>query len=219
MTQLTSQLLIFPHTTYTIETIATALNVLPDSIWAVTDEKSIKIDTIRRLQQELSTSSAGNQTRHVVLYPAEIITNQAQQALLKLIEEPPENTQIILVTSSPNKLLATIKSRCELILLDSDNYGASQDVDEEIKELFFQIIGSTVGERVEIAARYKDRAEAIVLCNKMVSFLHQELKNKNTMLETRQITKNITHLLKTIKYFEANVNTLLAVENCFFELN
>lgn len=110
----TSQILVFARPDYSLAAIADALAVLPDSIWAITDEKSIKIDTIRRLQQELSTTSASDRTRQVVIYPAEKITEQAQQALLKIIEEPPVNTQITLVTTSVSSVLPTIQSRCRV---------------------------------------------------------------------------------------------------------
>ncbi|MCD8484777.1 hypothetical protein LRY60_04230 [Candidatus Woesebacteria bacterium] len=97
---------------FDLAALAAHLEVSPDTIWALTDEKSIKIDSIRRLQQELSTAPATKGIRHVAIFPAERITQQAQQALLKLIEEPPARTQITLATSAVTQVLPTIQSRC-----------------------------------------------------------------------------------------------------------
>ncbi len=110
--QLTSQIVVFARPDFDLAALATHLEVSPDTIWALTDEKSIKIDSIRRLQQELSTASATKGIRHVAIFPAERITQQAQQALLKLIEEPPERTQMTLATSAVTQVLPTIQSRC-----------------------------------------------------------------------------------------------------------
>jgi len=179
--------------------------------------ESIKIKTIRDTKEQLSYGAyQAKETRYFVFLAAHLTTIPAQNALLKSIEEPPQNTQIILVSSEPGKLLETIQSRCELILLDADNF--KNEDNHEINEFYFQIIGSTHGERISIATKYKDRVEALKLCNQLVNFLHQELKNPKSKIENKQIIKGILSLLETIKYLEANVNPLLAMENCFFEL-
>lgn len=181
--------------------------------------ESIKIKTVRDTKEQLSFGAyQANQTRYFVFLDAHLTTIPAQNALLKSIEEPPINTQIIFVTNSPNKLLETIQSRCQLVILDSDNYVNEQEDNKEVKDLYFQIIASNPGERISLASNYKDRADALKLCNQLVDFLHKELKNKNSKLKTKQITQSISKSLETIKYLEANVNALLAIENCFFEL-
>lgn len=51
----------------------------------------------------------------VVIYPADRMTHEAANALLKTLEEPGPHARLILATSSPTALLATIKSRCLII--------------------------------------------------------------------------------------------------------
>jgi hypothetical protein len=53
----------------------------------------------------------------VLILPGERITLPAQQALLKLLEEPPENTSIVIPVQSRQSLLPTIQSRCVAILV------------------------------------------------------------------------------------------------------
>lgn len=81
------------------------------NVTLLTDESSIKLDAIRQLKKDLSTH-ASREGRVVVIYPAEKLLLPAQQALLKLFEEPPENTRILLFASSPQSVLPTIVSRC-----------------------------------------------------------------------------------------------------------
>lgn len=83
----------------------------PD-VLMLTDEKSIKIEPIRDLQVWLSTTAQAKEGKLVVIAPADRLTREAQQALLKILEEPPENTSIVLATRTPRALLPTIHSRC-----------------------------------------------------------------------------------------------------------
>lgn len=58
----------------------------------------------------------------VIIYPASKLNAEAQNKLLKLLEEPPTYLQFLLLTSSEQELLPTLKSRCELVrLLENQN--------------------------------------------------------------------------------------------------
>ena len=71
---------------------------------------------IRQLIDYLSLSSHKVNSRRVVLIsPAETLNLASANALLKMLEEPPINTLFLLVTSQPQRLLATIISRCQAI--------------------------------------------------------------------------------------------------------
>ena len=77
------------------------------------DKAHIQVEETRALLNSLALSlyrAAG--TRVVVIDDADILTVQAQNALLKVIEEPPAQTIFILVSSRPTALLPTIHSRC-----------------------------------------------------------------------------------------------------------
>ena len=77
----------------------------------------IKIDQVRAIRDfvSLSTHRAGH--RAIVLHPAESLQPAAANALLKTLEEPPPATVIVLVSDRPARLLATIRSRCESVVL------------------------------------------------------------------------------------------------------
>ena len=71
---------------------------------------------IRQLIDYLSLSNHQVNSRRVVLIsPAETLNLASANALLKMLEEPPINTLFLLVTSQPQRLLATIISRCQAI--------------------------------------------------------------------------------------------------------
>lgn len=85
--------------------------VTPDT-YVVNPETSIGIDEVRAIQKFVSRKpSQGNRTV-VIINDAHLMTIPAQNSALKLLEEPPEYTDIYLVTNQPDVLLPTILSRC-----------------------------------------------------------------------------------------------------------
>jgi DNA polymerase III subunit delta' len=75
---------------------------------------SITIEQIRELKQFfILKPNASNEPRVAVIHSAELMTIEAQNALLKLLEEPPEHCYMILTTQQPSLLLTTIVSRLQ----------------------------------------------------------------------------------------------------------
>ncbi len=72
----------------------------------------INIDQIRLLIERFSTFSHLSGTKVALIHPADRMNMNAANALLKLLEEPPEHSVLILATSEPGRLPATVRSRC-----------------------------------------------------------------------------------------------------------
>ena len=85
-------------------------------LWA---KPEILIKSIRDLKKTVSMKSYENKGRIIIILDAHRFRTEAANSFLKLLEEPPEKVQIILVTSKPNMLLSTIVSRCQQIRFDS----------------------------------------------------------------------------------------------------
>lgn len=83
---------------------------------AVQEEATqIKIDQIRELSEKLSLRPHYQGYQVAVIDPAEAMTLEASNALLKTLEEPSEDSVLVLVSDRPSMLSATIKSRCRKI--------------------------------------------------------------------------------------------------------
>lgn len=74
--------------------------------------RTISIDTIRSIDPFLALRAAEGDTKLVIIDEADRLLEEAANAFLKTLEEPPPQTLIILITSLPNRLLPTILSRC-----------------------------------------------------------------------------------------------------------
>jgi DNA polymerase-3 subunit delta' len=77
----------------------------------------VTVDEIRRVSRFLSLTSHDGAYRVVIVDPADDMNTNAANALLKNLEEPPSRTAFILITHSIGRLLPTIRSRCQTILL------------------------------------------------------------------------------------------------------
>jgi DNA polymerase III subunit delta' len=87
----------------------------PDLHWLrpPEDKKSIGVDQVREACEQLSMTSMRRGFRIAIVQPAQSMTANAQNALLKTLEEPAPRTLLMLVTSRPSVLRATLRSRCQ----------------------------------------------------------------------------------------------------------
>ena len=70
------------------------------------------VDNVRELRESVNYPPAVGKKKVYIIDEAHMLTSQALNALLKTLEEPPENVMFILATTDPQKLLQTILSRC-----------------------------------------------------------------------------------------------------------
>lgn len=93
----------------------------PDAITVAPEEagKSILIDQVRGLIAKLSLKPQYGTYRVVTIVPADKLNRAAANSLLKTLEEPEARTLLLLLTHNPAVLPATIRSRCQFLIVDS----------------------------------------------------------------------------------------------------
>ena len=87
----------------------------PDFMWVAPDGASIRIDQAREIAAATRYRPNEGRWRVVVIEQCEKMGDAAANALLKTIEEPSGQTLFVLMTSHPNLLLPTIRSRCAMV--------------------------------------------------------------------------------------------------------
>jgi hypothetical protein len=81
------------------------------------ESNTIKIDQIRALAAGLALFSVEGGRRIALIEHADLMNEDAQNALLKTLEEPPSRTHVILAAAEDSRLMPTIRSRCAVIRL------------------------------------------------------------------------------------------------------
>jgi len=89
----------------------------PDVFWLEPEEagKTIRIDAVRGLSQKSVLTTHSQNSRVFIVSPADAMNQASSNALLKTLEEPTSATAMILISSQPHKLPATIRSRCQTL--------------------------------------------------------------------------------------------------------
>jgi len=77
--------------------------------------QAITVDQVRAAQDYLSLKAVGEGRKILIVDGAHLMNEEAKNAFLKTLEEPPEMSHVVLVTSRPGSLLATILSRCRAV--------------------------------------------------------------------------------------------------------
>jgi DNA polymerase-3 subunit delta' len=104
------------------------------------DSKTISIDVVRELQHFLSLKVIGNKipNRVVIIENAQTLTIEAQNALLKTLEEPPVGTILILTVNYEQNLLPTIRSRVQAINVSKPSETVLKDKYIDVNDSLFQ---------------------------------------------------------------------------------
>lgn len=200
-----------------------------DISWFNTEGESLKIKAVREIISQTSYSSYSGQRPVYVLLDADNSSIPAQNALLKIIEEPPNQSLIILTAQQPKQLLPTIRSRCVLINLKQapDQPEISDEVLSAAKLLTDNL---TLSQAIELAEKYKDRGEARQMLMELINFLHRQLAQNSQTKKALEINlssgdKTNFRLVKIIQFLLAayqdlgkNLNPRLVLEHYFFQI-
>lgn len=87
------------------------------------DKRTVGIDAIRELSEVLSMKGFRGAAKAAIIEPAEAMTPAAANALLKTLEEPAAQTYLFLVSHQPDRLLPTIRSRCQTLAVAPPDEG------------------------------------------------------------------------------------------------
>jgi DNA polymerase-3 subunit delta' len=92
-------------------------DVHPDVRWVrpLEGKTTIGIDQVREVRREAAYGPHEGRWKVFVFCPADAMLAEAQNSLLKLLEEPPERVVFVLVAESPQALLPTVVSRCQMV--------------------------------------------------------------------------------------------------------
>lgn len=93
------------------------VSVHPDLLAIKSDEGALKVDEVRRVGEFMSHTSSFGGYKIVIVDAADEMNRNASNSVLKVLEEPPKNSVLILVSHNIQKLLPTIRSRCHKITL------------------------------------------------------------------------------------------------------
>ena len=185
----------------------------PDFLYIEPDGNSIKIEQIRYLQRKIQEKPIISNQKVYIINDADRMTTEAQNCLLKTLEEPPEYSTIILIGSNENAFLNTIKSRCMIISFQSI---PSNEIKKYIEETYgissvspnmLQAFQGSIGKAVVL----KDKQDSYQKIEEMIKQLDKKdildiLTLGEELYTNRDEIKNILEYINIILFNIAKEN-------------
>ncbi len=205
----------------TLEELFAFLAIAPsDMSFVKPDGAEITIAKIRELHAFLSLSAWSSPYKIAVIENAEKANQEAQSALLKLLEEPKGNAIFFLLTEYPFLLLSTLRSRVQSV-----GFWKFGSLESSMKKEFEKLELQNLEARFEYAKALSEDEDASIiqtvlteflkyLRNSVLGALRQPSENLSKKIEALRSTQEIVHLLQT-----TNVNKRLAIEQLMLEFS
>lgn len=178
------------------------------------DGNSIKIEQIRELVKKVYEKPIVSNKKVYIINDSNLMTKEAQNSLLKTLEEPPEYVTIILIASNENLFLPTIKSRCtkiifnklsnnELVAVLRKQYNYS-----EVSDLVLKIADGSVKKALNL----REKEEEYTRINNLYSNLENIsiidiINSKEEIFKEKDQTIEILEYINLIFFDRINTNT------------
>lgn len=186
---------------------------------------AIKIEQIRNMQVKIAEKPINSNYKVYLINDAELMTQEAQNCLLKTLEEPPEYIVIILITSNENKVLNTIKSRCmKLYFNNLDKNSVKKVLTEqfEMKDINDSFLDAAGGS-IKKALLIKEKSSEYEQITKLFDIIDKEnlvnfINSASIIYENKDDIYNILdyiNILLDIK-IRSNSSNSFKFANCIF---
>ena len=169
----------------------------------ILEDDKIGISQIKQLIKHLSTKPFGKTEKSVIILNGNNISPDAQNALLKTLEEPPGNSIILIGTDSDSKLLPTILSRC--LILNNESLITNDESNFDLEK----ILNASVEERFDIIEKTTDKDQFL---NDLTESYRQKI------LKGEGNSEFLEELLQAQIWKESNVNIRTILEYLMLSL-
>ena len=181
-------------------------------------QRSIGIDEVKSIQEKIHLKPLNSKMKAVIFKEAELLTTEAQNALLKVLEEPPPHTLIFLITKHSDAILPTVSSRCYTINLTAESTLANEDTTIVEKYLFtdrFDVLRAL--ELAAVLEKEKDRIpEKLGSCILAVRNKMLQQKTPQEIVKTSRVLRRLQDAHRIIS--TTNANPRLTLEATFLSL-
>ncbi len=219
----------------------------PDFLIIEPDGNSIKIEQIREFQRKVSEKPVISQRKVYIINDSDKMTVEAQNCLLKTLEEPPEFVTIILIGTNENNFLSTIKSRCMILHFEKikeDEILKYLETNYNVKinsKIMIDAFQGSIGKAIEIKDKQEqyekienliyglEKMDIVDFVNK-ADFIYSNKDDKIDILDYMEvilidISKKIDKYAQTIEIIEqtkkklqVNANYDMSIDDMLFKI-
>ena len=174
------------------------------------------IGAVREMLRSMGFKPYSGLRKVIVLPEIQTLTLPAQNALLKALEEPSDHTILLITTPDSTKIIATIRSRCQIISLPQSTASRDQKVVMLYRKLLIELAGNSLAQRLDlIQSKIKDREDLPDLLHYWIELLHTML-NRSVISQAEPNVHDLAEAAKIIQQgsqlLEDNVNSALSLD-------
>lgn len=200
----------------------------------IIDKEIIDIKTIRSLIKDMVIRPVNNKIKIYIIHNAQNLRVEAANAMLKSLEELKSYSLIIFTVDNSGKIIPTIRSRCQIIALNTKNSNLDIDMDR-LSEIFSKVLSG------DLDAFYKEKDYLLSFKEDKKSLIEGLIKILSDIIDSKYLGKNlltsygyniesltrlslssIERLLEKLEIilgsFRNNINFELSVENIFLNI-
>ena len=148
-------------------------NINPDIITIDFLDKNILVDEIRKVRKDCYILPNECEKKVYIIKNAQNLNVQAQNALLKTLEEPPQYARFIIECVDDQKLLSTVRSRCSVYKFNTENYNFDQEVITNARKIVASICENDELSFAEI--KIKSKSDFVLILSVIKVFLRDTL--------------------------------------------
>ncbi len=188
-------------------------NSNPDYTEIEPDEKTLKIDVIRKIQEKITEKPIVSNKKVYIIDEADTMTEESQNCLLKTLEEPPEYAVIILIVSNENKMLPTIKSRCVTVKFDILSNEEIKQINPNLSDKMIELLEGSLENIATIEKKEEQYSELEKIANILESGDLVKAFNNSDLLYTEKCDiMNMLESLNMIFWQRKNINAVEIIE-------
>lgn len=188
------------------------IKVSPDIFIISPLKTSISIDEVRNLKKHIFQKPVSLPYKYIIIEEAHKLTLEAQNALLKILEEPPSSTILILEAENKYSLLPTILSR--VVLIDKEKPKKGPANTKSILDFQSEVDFLLEVSNIKNPKEWLDN-QMIMLTEK----LEVEVKLSKNRAEVKRIAKIIRLCANAKKMISSNINPRFALANLIFNIS
>ena len=195
----------------------------PDYNFVNDEGEAIKIEQIREITKKVIEKPIVSEKKVYIINDCEKMTKEAQNCLLKTLEEPPEFVTIILISSNENLLLNTIKSRCMKLkfqdIPDSElkEFALKELQYDEISDNMLKSFGGSIGRAEKLKENSEKYKKIEEFTNALVKKNKAEIIQAGNILYDKENIDDILDYLIVCLYSNGKQNKIYL--NCIDIVN
>lgn len=187
------------------------------------DDEKLGVEAVKKIKEFFSLKPYSAKGKGIAILSSQKLTLDAQNSLLKILEEPPENAIILLGADSDKNFLPTILSRCQVVSLESHALPSGARVKSSELEKYYpdieKLINSNMDERFAFVEKLEEKEEFI---RALVSFFSNVISSNQSVIsndsEKSRILDFSNKLLDAEKYLSSKGNQRAILEYLMLSL-